>query len=482
MPQTLRLEQEELLKRAAELEAPMPPLPSVTPLPPCSLPAAQRAARQMALSVENLRLYLASGEREQRRLAQSLRNAAAAYGDADERCGWSLNSGGRRRVGSSPVTDVDDAGTDPASLRETETVPALCDRGYKALLQAAHEIEQPDQAASMMAVANEWVDYRRVLLGAFELFRPFEAWDGDAATRAEESMAKHKQWLVDMVKTCDLVWKNAEFIVTIHMWAVRHHPKEAEVRVLEMEYRRWADNKEYRDHIMGVQQAWQQKSENILFEYNRKIIPPAITPPRPPTAVRIAAPREKGLIPQSFMPQSASDDADKGQDQGQGQRQPTGMSPTMQPAMSPGTGGGRQMPDTSAMLKSLQDAAKIPEPSVSQMSAGGGGGKMPAMPPMPVGPGVSSLQPPTPVGTGGPGMFPASTIPGGGAGPGGAGAGTGGGGGMPMAPMGGAGQSQGQGQGKQSDDKLVSEGAIYVENRAWTEAVIGNRRRKSEHV
>jgi hypothetical protein len=93
----------------------------------------------------------------------------------------------------------------------------------------------------------------------------------------------------------------------------------------------------------------------------------------------------------------------------------------------------------------------------------GGGGGVPSMP----------LQPPAPAegagsaaGRGGPNL--------GGAAPAG-GAAMGGRGGMGMAPMAGQG-------GKAEDSKAKraqqDEEALYAEDRPWTEAVIGNRRRK----
>ncbi len=93
MAKTLRVEQQELLSRAAELEAPLPAAPTENPRPPCALASAQNAARQLSFSADNMRDYLAAGDRERRRLAQSLRNAAKAYGRIDEANADALNSG-----------------------------------------------------------------------------------------------------------------------------------------------------------------------------------------------------------------------------------------------------------------------------------------------------------------------------------------------------------------------------------------------------
>lgn len=52
-------------------------------------------------------------------------------------------------------------------------------------------------------------------------------------------------------------------------------------------------------------------------------------------------------------------------------------------------------------------------------------------------------------------------------------------GGMGGPMMGGmGGQGQNQGKDKRRDPKLAADEDIYTEDRPWTEAVIGNRRRK----
>jgi hypothetical protein len=99
------------------------------------------------------------------------------------------------------------------------------------------------------------------------------------------------------------------------------------------------------------------------------------------------------------------------------------------------------------------------------MSLGGGGGGGGAMPAMPMAPAT---------GIDGESMRPQSAgdIGGAGQGKGAAGGGmAGGGGGMPMGGAHGA-QGGSKSKGSQQDDE-----ALYTEDRAWTEAVIGNRRR-----
>lgn len=76
--QTVTVDQQEILNRANEVEAPMADPPTDVPITPCELTAAKNAAQQLVLSADNMREYLAAGAKERQRLATSLRNAAKA--------------------------------------------------------------------------------------------------------------------------------------------------------------------------------------------------------------------------------------------------------------------------------------------------------------------------------------------------------------------------------------------------------------------
>lgn len=80
---TLNVEYDELMKRADELEVPIPGPFNYSPQPPSQLVQATGAAAQLALSAEDMRRYMAAGMREWQNLAESLRNAAKAYEETD---------------------------------------------------------------------------------------------------------------------------------------------------------------------------------------------------------------------------------------------------------------------------------------------------------------------------------------------------------------------------------------------------------------
>ncbi|MDT5298431.1 MAG: hypothetical protein QOG79_1673 [Mycobacterium sp.] len=118
-----------------------------------------------------------------------------------------------------------------------------------------------------------------------------------------------------------------------------------------------------------------------------------------------------------------------------------------------------------------KDIPRLPtDPSLRPAAAGGGAGGGSGgggVPPMPLQPNVGGVS-----------VGPGSTTGGGGAaGPTAAGSAGGGMGGMGGMPMHGAGQGQG-GKEKKRTPGLAPDEDIYTEDRPWTEAVIGNRRRK----
>lgn len=121
-PQTVTVDQQEILNRANEVEAPMATPPTDVPQAPCGLTAATNAAEQLAVSADNVRLYLQAGERERQRLATSLRNAAAAYGEVEDESATALDNDGNGEVEAQSAGGAGAGQTD--SLEETPKVAA----------------------------------------------------------------------------------------------------------------------------------------------------------------------------------------------------------------------------------------------------------------------------------------------------------------------------------------------------------------------
>lgn len=489
MTQMLKVEYEELMKRAAELEESIPEIPPTNPAGPCTLSFVNDAATQLALSADSMRLYLKTCEREWKALAKSLRNAAKAYEEVDEGSAESIDAIG---------TDGSSSGTGPAAAGTKDGMSALCDPDedfgwdpppplkppppfeypYYEVRQAAKDIEAGDQGTAFRAFAREWDKFQRDFQKTARRFRPFESWEGEARDLVEANFEIQRQWIISISQMCVTLGSQANRVVDAHKkarvaygdsasrnndgtWAVEEeHPTNYEVALNDWWYKNYAENY---PHYLYMAVSWyeslQAKSERSLALYvsNAGLPLPPVSPKMPPRAQYIPPPPD---------PNQADDGTIDGGlpfgDEGG-----LGTPPTL-PTMPPGMGGA---PDKGAMDAAMKDALKgkpgMPAGGMKPASLGGGGGG--GVPGMPLQPAADSEAASRPAGAGAGAAGPGRAMPG-------AAAAAGGGMGGGMAPMGGAGQGQNQGKGKrvQSDDD-----SLYTEERPWTEGVIGNRPRKA---
>jgi hypothetical protein len=450
---TLNVEKQELVARADELEAPLPGQPSEKPMSPCALAVAGTAAEQLALSADNMRIYLDVAQRERQRLAQSLRNAAKAYGDVDNDAEAALNTGN----GSvSPVTaGLVDGGLDPVTLTDTQLAAPGSDELYKEVKQAAREIETGDQGASFDRFANEWIAHQRALLEAAYRFRPFQHWDGEAAAAVEAAFDAHRSWLYQMADLCGTMIRQAQGVTSVHRWAIPEHPSLSYLLTLDdyVKAAQEAGADTYVRSLLELYAKHQAKSEEVGAEYAKKAAIPPVNPPKPPAAFRIAEPQPSSPDPE---PQPGPE-PDWSLDEFPSV--PTGGMPT---------GGMPTGGDGATLTDALPGAPSLPTGSGVKPASFGGGGIGGGVPPM------SDLihRPNYREWT----FAPAPASPAA-AGPGRGIPGVGGamGGGMGMAPMGQGGQPQGGGKGKRAQHPDES---LYTEERPWTEPIIGNRRVK----
>ncbi|MHA7648806.1 EspB family ESX-1 secretion system-associated protein [Mycobacterium sp. ML4] len=452
-PQTVTVDQQEILDRANEVEAPMGDPPTDVPVAPCALTCATNATEQIRLNAENMRTFLEAGARERSRLATSLRNAAKAYGDVDEEGAAALDNDGGEVTGES----AGGAGGDSsAGLQDTEQVAAAGDAGYTDLETAAKKIETGDQGLSLYNVSDAWNKFSFALQGDVKRFRIFQKWEGDAATACEESLEQQRQWIVYMSENATALAQQAYFMAKLQDYAKRAHPSSADIAALK---KMVADgNKE----AIKVYAEYQQTSEKVLEEYDTKSAQvKAFNLKKPPPAIKIDPPppaQTPGLIPPQVMQAAAMAGGGSG----------SGMqAPMMSPMGGAGTGGGMPAGVGAELAAARDAAANLPkEPGMKPMSLGGGGGGG-GMPSMPLAPATGGIE--------GESMRPAGAGDLGAAGAAGAaGRGAAAGGGMGM-PMGGHGQGGG---GSKSKGAQQDEEALYTEDRAWTEAVIGQRRRQ----
>ncbi|UXA07346.1 hypothetical protein KXD96_04160 [Mycobacterium sp. SMC-2] len=487
-PQTLSVEYDELMARADEMEQPLPAIPSTNPPAPCALSYANSAAAQLALSADSIRLYLTGCQREWKRLAKSLRNAAKAYREVDEGAADSMHdevsaqASIRGGAGLAADGDFDQhaAWTAPPPVPP----PAPFDDQYYEVRRATMDIEAGDQGAACQEFAHDWDAFQRALQRVTYRFRPFNSWEGDARTAVEQNFELHRQWILSMVNLCCTLRDQAMQIVDAQKQlraptglAARdengnylnpeEHPGPVDVSTCDTWY---ADAvrlnlQDWVDTAINWYAKMQVQSEGALKLYstNTSLVP--LNPSMFPTAAAVVPgnsdgdrglptdglPWDDGLLDPSDMPMAPE------------AGMPTTPSmPTMPTAP--------QTPADAMAGKSSAATALRPSTGsgVKAASLGGGGigGGAPSAPlqPWAVSDGASG-----PSGAG-----PGAAAAGLGRGLPGAGGGMGGGMGG-MAPMGPGGRDEnGKGKRVQSDEQ-----ALYTERRAWTEGIIGQRRQNS---
>jgi len=466
-PQTLQVDREELLARADELVAQIPGPPTENPQAPCVLSMAIRAAQDLALSADNIRIYLGVGEREWQRLAESLRNAAKAYEETDEEAADSLNTS----TSVSPVMpDLVDEDLDLPTLNGMRVGATAAEPSpYYSVGQAALQLNYPDQGAAFDRFAEEWTAHQRTLLETTSRFRPFQHWDGEATAAVEAHFDLQRSWSYQMADLCGQLASQAQGVASAQRWAVKEHPTVAQIQELDDAWYRfqqgiWAPGwPEIKQQLQARYAQYQTKSEEVLAEYEKRAALPLVplNPPKPPDAYKIDPPSE--WDPEDWVPDPSN--GALSEDDLLDMPEP--------PAGTPSAGGmpSTPSPDTAALTGALAGAPSLPKGSagLKPMSFGGGGAGG-GVPSMPLQPAADAEAVPRPIRI--PPGYAANL---GRANPAAGGA-MSGGGGMGMAPMGHLGQGQGAGKGKPAQQKGES---IYTEHRPWTEALIGNRGAKT---
>ncbi|OBG78982.1 hypothetical protein A9X05_22465 [Mycobacterium sp. E3298] len=490
MPQTLKVEYEELMARANEIEAALPAIPATNPAAPCALSFVNDAATQLALSADSMRLYLRACEREWRALAKSLRNAAKAYEEVDEGSAEAINAvdGGSSASGVGNGSDRMTANCDPDEdfggyLPPPPPPPPAFEYPYYEVRQAATAIESGDQGTAFKAFAKEWDNFQREFQKETYRFRPFSSWEGEACAAVELNFEAQRQWIYSMAQLCVSLGNQALRVVDAHKkarvmgdrqthdydgkWTVEaEHPTSYEVSQCDYWYQRYVTSYPYYLYMaVSWYESLQQKSETSLNMYiaNASLPLPPVNPKAPPAATRISAPPDPNAPGDGTIDPTIPG----GWPTGDGTGAPaTPMTPMVPPMPGGGMPGAADQPAMDAAMKdALKGKPGLPGGGGVKPAGLGGGGT--GVPSMPLQPAVDAEAPQRSTGAAAGSSGPGRGIPSGGGGLGG------GMGGAPMGAPGAQGQPNGKGKRPQSDEE-----AIYTERRPWTEGVIGRRRRE----
>lgn len=508
-PQTVSVEYDELMSRAAELEAPILGQPADDPLPPCTLDFVISAFKVVKLSGDTLRLYLDAGQRELNTLAQSLRNAAKAYEQTDQNAADAIDTGGTSGPAQTAGTGDSVTPVTPQHLEQqdqyTGTQLITDDQDYLDAKVAAIQIYDHDQGASLLTYAEQWIAYTRALQEAFYRCRPFQYWEGEARAAVESYLSQFRDWMVQMVDQCLSLASQAQDFVAAQKYSVSGdpnspfdeintygHPTYEYIVECDMAYHNAKDSAS-QNEALALLERIQAYSEMVRSDYAAKLTFRALAPPLPPSST--SAITAANYSSYSAADAAAAAAAAAGAAAGSNSASPSDTGTTTPDTATAGTGSSLDSGQSSGLAggapsqlsnarKSTSDPSSTTEPSsatgataprvkAASVGSGGAGGGVPALP-LQAPAAAASVSGAAPDLSSGFGR--ADVAAGGKLGS------TMGAPGLGVPPLGG-GSDQGQSGRKArritgNDEEADGQESLYSEDRAWTESVIGKRRRQ----
>ena len=490
-----RVEPGALRARAAEMKGQNwhnPAEDAVTP--PDALPATSDAVANLNDNAQSLKEFEQWAEVENRRIAEMLDIAAAAYQKVDDDYGKAIENA--ERIAAVEAITIPDPATQPPGIPSPPGAPRLLDAGgYSNVNQTQAELTAPDTGTSLKTAMLQWgVASKRVENNKPK--PPPGNWEGDAADAAYARMAAFGSWLTQLSEAWYHLAEAASKIVAAHDTAKSaHDPIHKEYIALEARIRQLASltgphggvrAQMEMEKIRKRMEELQAQSDEVRQHYASSATFAPVRPADPPVTL-------------SDGPTTTS----VGGGGGSGGVQPTGDATGMAQKMAESLGEravGHRLGATgwrrrrriairrritrerrSSRGRRGRDARRrildgyAEAPHRSEPAARGSGGKRRARGgrrrgSSPLSPAVTAETvapgPPMPVAAAPAAATAASGLAGGGMGG--------------MAPMHGA-QGGVQGKEKRRDPRTAPDEDLYTEDRPWTEAVVGNRRRKDVH-
>ncbi|VEG37911.1 PPE family protein [Mycolicibacterium flavescens] len=498
MGEIQRVEPAELTKQSAEMHGTQWHTPvAEAVVPPDALPSSAAAVANLNANAQSLLEFQRWAETENQRIAEMLQIAADAYTEVDETCGRAIENPDRRAAVEAIAVPA--SATPPPALPHPVGTPQPLDAaGYSDVHETQADLVAGDDGASLKMAMLQWgLASTRVRDAAPR--PPSGDWEGRAADAAYARMAEFSGWLEQLAEGWHDLAEAAAKIVAAHDVAKAEHAGiHTEYVALETQLRELAAQTTVGNSVATSNemakigrrlQELQQRSDDVRQDYASgatfsPVRPAMPSSPDADSASVVGGPGgtlaqpgggRAGVPSSGPLPSGTADRA--GGAARPGGASPGGRAPAGGGAPSSGgapSGGG-------APAGAAASGPKSTDPHVRPAAVGGagagggrgggaagsgGGGGMPATP----------MSAPVTAET----VAPAPTVP---AAAGGApGSSTDGRAGTPMAggmaPMAhGAGAQQGKE--KRRDPRVAPDEDLYTEDRPWTEAVVGIRRRRA---
>lgn len=477
-----------------------------------ALPNTQAAVDNLNANAETLARYQTMADQQNQKLNEMLRITAGEYRKVDEKYADKINT--EARAGEVDAIAIPEPGTQVSPVPDLAPFTPVTSGGYSDVEQTQQALLDGDHGASLQAAAAQWTAAAAATrsndTGGFPT-----NWEGEAADAAMTQLNDYAIWLGELAAAWDELAAAAEQVLAAHIATMANHSViYSQYMILKAQLAELAAHPAGQGVAMAEVQRQlmqlQERSDDLREDYagHSNFSPARVPDPgyaeKAGKGIGPGGPGSQGgsgggsgggspaggapdagqqpVSPQSASPMggqpqgnptgAGSPSSGKGSSSGGGSPSPGAGSPSG--GGKPGGGvpggglpGGGGIPETGLPDVGLDDPRVSPAGGGSGGGAGGGaGGGKPSVPLQPnVGP--ETVAPGTGGGGargGGSGAIPASAM---GAGMGGIGGG-----------MGGMGHGGQQGREKRRDPRFAPDEDVYVEDRAYTEPVIGNRRRK----
>jgi ESX-1 secreted protein B PE domain len=479
-----------------------------------SLPNTQAAVDNLNANAETLAGYQTMADQQNQKLNEMLRITAGEYRKVDEKYADKINS--EERAGAVDAIAIPEPGTQVSAVPDLAPFTPVSAGGYSDVEQTQQALLDGDHGASLQAAAAQWTAAaaaaRRNDTGGFPT-----NWEGDAADAAMTQLNDYAVWLGELAAAWDKLATAAELVLAAHIATMANHSVVySQYMILKAQLAELAAHPSGQGVAMAEVQRQlmqlQERSDDLREDYaGQSNFTPAKVPdpgyakqagkgtgPGNPGTQGVSgggsgSGSPAGGAPEAGQPAVSPQSADPaaGQSQGSpsgagspssGKGSSSGGGSPSSGGGSPSTGGkpggglpggglpGGGMPETGLPELGLDDPGVSPAAAggdgSGRGSGGGAGGGKPSIPLQPnVGPETVAPGPGGGARGGGSGAIPASAMGGGMGGMGGG--------------MGGMGHGGGQqGKEKRRDARFSPDEDVYVEDRPYTEPVIGNRRRK----
>lgn len=507
----VKVESSTLRAKANSITSDYPSM-STSAAPPCMLIISGLAMQRLDQNYQQLIGALTAGKAEAARLAACLQAAAHSYDEADARGKASIESGGTPS-GTDPVPVNPDLPppAPKAPIGKCTTPPE--DQGID-WTTAVEQFDAGDQGSSLLDFTNALRHLADQLNAHGKKFSMGDThWEGGAAEAAEGALRRHESWLYDIAQQTLKLADQANDFADAHISEHPKHPSAQDIaQVNQLTGADW----------LTAYSAKQEQSDEVRRSYASRVDFADMAFKEPPAGAYPSQPVSAGdVAPDSYLKQamektrkpddkSATGPGGGGGPSGGG-GQPSGGSPpaeppSAQPAAAPeeakpqesggekpggesgggspsggegggspsggeGSGSGGGLPDGLGDDTGLGSGTGLPDdgglkPAAAGVGGGGAGGGLGGQP----------LQPAASAPAMGTSAASAGAGPGGASGGGAGGGSMGGGMGGGMGGMGHGGNREG-GKEKKRNPNLSADEALYVEDRPFTDPVIGHTRR-----